>query len=297
MPVLTVYPRGCTGGFAPSTTKAPSLRGDVAGWSSSAARRNARFTMSVDPRKLPPGGVALSLTVRDVPESPEAWGRLRTALLNRLRRTGLDRYHWVVEWQRRRAPHLHLSVWLVGLDPAQAGAVSVRHWLDLAAAYRPRASGQFASPIWGFDGWSRYCAKHVSRGAGHAQRSPEYRPESWKRSGRMWGKGGDWPTAETRLELDTRSFHRLRRWLHRWAVDQARREVATLPACTKRRAVAEKRARYLVHRLRNVAPERSAVLGFGEWVTAPVLARMLDVLVDQGAELRADEQAAEEVES
>jgi len=40
---------------------------------------------------------------------------LRESLAQRLqrefRRAGLSRWHWVVEWQRRGTPHLHLAVY------------------------------------------------------------------------------------------------------------------------------------------------------------------------------------------
>jgi len=52
------------------------------------------------------------------------WTRLVKTLLQRLRRAGLLRWHWVVEWQRRGVPHLHLAVY------AQEGVVA--SWVGFA---------------------------------------------------------------------------------------------------------------------------------------------------------------------
>jgi hypothetical protein len=90
---------------------APAKRGEINGWSAGAVRQHTRWLRSVDTTQLDGLGVAVTLTVRDCPESAAVWARLRNALQERLRRAGLLRWHWVTEWQRRGVPHLHLAVY------------------------------------------------------------------------------------------------------------------------------------------------------------------------------------------
>lgn len=52
-----------------------------------------------------------ALTLRHCPPTSDDWTRLVKVLQQRLRRAGLLRWHWVVEWQRRGVPHLHLAVY------------------------------------------------------------------------------------------------------------------------------------------------------------------------------------------
>jgi hypothetical protein len=83
----------------------------VAGWSAGAVRRHTAWLRSVDTNVLDGMGVAVTLAVRDCPPASVDWTRLVKTLLQRLRRAGLLRWHWVVEWQRRGVSHLHLAVY------------------------------------------------------------------------------------------------------------------------------------------------------------------------------------------
>lgn len=268
MPVLTVYARGVTLGLSDGSVHAvPPPRSAVTGWSSSALRRNTLWLYGVDADRLPPGGLAATLTLRDCPPGPAEWAALRTAFFHRLRRAGLARLHWVVEWQRRGVPHMHLALWLDGHDPRAAAELVLRHWLDVAARYRPRAAGQAVEPLRSADGWTRYVSRHAARGILHYQRRPEARPPGWSTTGRMWGHCGDWPMVPpVRLELSRPQAYIVRRWCCRWLVQDAERR-GDLSA-----------ARW--HRVRRSrAPaDVSAHLGLSEWVPAPVLVRFFDAL-------------------
>ena len=112
MPTVKLYHHGATGGVAPTkNTHERSIRGDVEGWTASSTRSNTRFLYSVEHEKLYGIGFALSLTIRDCPESHDQWHKIRRAFLMRLSRMGLIRCHWLTEWQRRGCPHLHAAVW------------------------------------------------------------------------------------------------------------------------------------------------------------------------------------------
>ena len=100
---------------------APSKRGEITGWTADAVRRHTRWLYSVDVTQLDGLGDGVTLTLRDVPSDVE-WTRLVKIFLQRVNRLpGLLRWHAVVEWQRRGAPHLHLAVyWSRTADNVQA---------------------------------------------------------------------------------------------------------------------------------------------------------------------------------
>ncbi|WP_443678171.1 rolling circle replication-associated protein [Nocardioides astragali] len=86
-------------------------RGCVDGWSRSAVRRHLEFLYSVDVPRLDGSGFGVTLTVRNTPPTHTEWMSLLQKLIREFRAAGLSRWHWVVEWQRRGTPHLHLAVY------------------------------------------------------------------------------------------------------------------------------------------------------------------------------------------
>ena len=229
MRTLKVYRHGLTMGTPPrSNDHLRAKRGTVEGWSESASRRNIQFLRSVDERALPLSEageptypIALTLTLRDCPPTSQDWHKLRRGLLKRYERLGLIRCHWVTEWQRRGVPHLHGAFWFpAGVHPAQL----IAHWLDLAAPYGADRSGQHCTPVTDAIGWFQYVSKHTARGARHYQRRSENIPSAWlKRTGRVWGYTGEWPTqGPVEFDLSDEAYYRLRRILRRCRIADAR---------------------------------------------------------------------------
>lgn len=251
MPVLKVYHHGLTGGVPPrENNHSRSKRGECEGWSYSSTRSNTRFLYSVDESGLTGAGLALTLTLRDCPDSHDDWHKLRLAFFHRMRRLGLIRAHWLTEWQKRGVPHLHCALWLPEL-----GKSIISHWLDLAGVYGAVLHGQHNELIRDSVGWFKYLSKHASRGLHHYQRSPEGIPKGWRKTGRMWGVLGEWPTREAiRLELDDAGFYTFRRIVRNYRIADAR-------ASGSWRRVSQAR------RMLNCnEPKRAAVRGISEWI-------------------------------
>lgn len=226
----------------------PGIRGEIIGWSAGAARRNRDFLASIDPTRADGIALAYTLTVRDTPEDAKAWAAIIEAFRKRLQRMGAIRDHWVVEWQKRGAPHLHGFAYfqpdalVAGChgDPDAAwpegqaledtldhmGVMACdwvkRHWLDLTRHLRTTPKAQHVMPMHAHHGWIWYVAKHASRGADHYQRQRHELPSGWQKSGRLWGKGGDWPTVAHKADSDPATWFRLRRVLRRYGLAQAR---------------------------------------------------------------------------
>lgn len=213
MPVLTVYHGGLKMGCAPFPEKnmhQRAKRGEVAGWTAGASRRNTAFLQSVRPADLTGYGWAVTLTLRHCPPAAADWGGLVESWLDRIRKMrGFIRLHWVVEWQARGVPHLHACVYFEEPDrPRQVLAA----WLDLSRDYGSMPSGQHMAAITSTGGWLRYLAKHAARGQKHYQRQRHQLPSGWTTTGRLWGKRGKWPVSQAlRLQIDDRAFYRLRR--------------------------------------------------------------------------------------
>lgn len=200
-------------------------RGKVTGWSSGAARRNVAFLRSVDERHLTGHGIAVTLTIRNCPDSIDAWRKLLNHWIIRQRRRGMLRIHWVMEFQRRGCPHLHCAIWYDDssgfLDDFGAGAV--QDWLDLAAFCGAGPKGQQWRPIEGAVGWFQYLAKHCGRGKQHYQRQQESLPAAWDSSPRVWGHCGSWTLVEpAEGQLTTNQWYRLRRLVRSMRVSRAR---------------------------------------------------------------------------
>lgn len=251
-------------------------REEVEGWTDSSTRRNTRFLYSVDERKLTSCGMAMSLTIRDCPPCADDWKKVREAFIARLRRMGMVRAHWLTEWQRRGVPHMHAAVWF-DLDehgwPPPAHAIAL-HWTESAGAYGAGVLGQQIVPITDSVGWFKYLSKHAVRGLGHYQRSGDNIPQGWKKTGRMWGHLGEWPTIDpVRYTLDMQTFWAYRRMVQRWRLASAR-------------ASGDR------HRLRSArrmlqSSDRSAgsVRGVGEWIGTDQTQQFLRHLAALGHEI------------
>lgn len=206
--------------------RSPGKRGMCEGWTMGAARRNADFLGSIDPELLTGYGVACSLTVRDVPASPQEWADLRNAFFHRLKRMGLIRFHWVTEWQMRGrygggpAPHLHGLLYFD--EPSEVMAEWVKkHWLDVTAHLKTLSCSQEAKGVPKLSGWLQYLTKHGSRSIGNKQRLAGVLPDTWETGGRLWGKGGDWPTRSTAYVAQDSLFYAYRRLLRNHAKAEA----------------------------------------------------------------------------
>ncbi len=285
MPTLKVYAHGVSMG-QPGNNLTPSARGVVSGWSSASLRRNRAFLYSVDVDALQAHpGVAFTLTLRDCPPSAAEWTTARDTFLDALRHEGFAFIHWVTEWQRRRVPHLHLAVFLPpGSDPAVFAGNALRHWLRVAAPYRPSAHAQHVTPIYDALGWNQYLAKHAARGLSHYQRSRASLPEAWQGSsvGRMWGKRGDWPVIPPMdLTINPRAFAILRRILRSWRVSDARTAIRTARR-PQDLLSAIRRLKSARRMLTCPDPGLSRVRGCSEWFPQELTYRVLALVADLG---------------
>lgn len=234
MKTYKLYRHGFTCGTAPGKNDHPREKRDIVkGWSPSAARRNTQFLRTVyepdlhtDTDGTPLNAFALTLTLKTCPATAEDWHKLRRAFLMRCERMGLARCHWVTEWQRRGVPHLHGAFWF----PTNVAQIEIlRHWIQAAEAYGAQFGAQYVLPITDAVGWFKYLSKHASRGVSHYQRSPENVPEGWKsKTGRVWGKTGEWPTQEpVALQMEPNTYHAFRRIARRWRIAHARTQCVT----------------------------------------------------------------------
>lgn len=227
--MLNIYSNGITLGVPPSKHALPTGKKTApVGWSDSSTRSNTVFLYSVDSPSLSGYGYAFTFTLRDLPPTPKDWSNIRDKFFKRLSRLGLIRYHWVTEWQRRGVPHLHGCLYFS--DPLGLhGLKSIkRAWCECVGKYYALQKGQDIKPIDSAVGWLKYLAKHGSRSKHHYQRTSK--PDAWVSSGRVWGKGGDWPTRHTEHELSIKAFHRFRRLVKRWRLADARTPVDILNA-------------------------------------------------------------------
>lgn len=284
--MFSISPRrhGVTAACIPESRSAPPpdvTRGNVDGWSPKACARNASFLRSVNERDLTGVGFALTLTVQRCPATHAEWHKLRLAIIECLRRLGLIRLHWVIEWQRRRVPHLHIAAYFE-VDPGPDGMGAPRlvqkitaHWLRIAAPFNASPRSQTVKPLYDAVGWFQYSAKHASRGVAHYQRSPDCQPAHWEKTGRVWGKCGDWPTVDPqRLEVSNRAFWAFRRICRNWRVADARGEGKPHRIKSARRA------------LRCTDRAKSDVRGVSEWIPEAVVLRVVDHLATQGYRIR-----------
>lgn len=277
------YVNGSSSGIAGRPTV--HQRGEVKGWTAATVRRHQRWLWSVESDRLPDGdllGFALTLTVRDLPESAAEFQRIRENWIRSLKFRGLVRLHWVIEWQRRGVPHIHAAAYF---DPARAdpgrnqpppeflGQYAEMLWTIAARSVGAGLKSQDSKPIDGAIGWLQYLSKHAARGVKHYQR--QGMPEGWEKSGRLWGYIGEWPRAEpTFWDISTRAFWRYRRLYRAWTIADARAS-----GDPKRIAYARRMLRCGDHR-------RSAVRGVSGWMPESVTHELMALLEYEGFDVR-----------
>lgn len=248
-------------------------RGTTQGWTDRAVRSNLAFLRSVRLNDLTGMGLAYTLTIRDCPLDSDEWHKLRRQFVERLRRMGMVRLHWVTEWQRRGVPHLHGVVYFhAGIEeyPRLRSAV-VDAWVAVAGRYGAAPWAQDCKGIEDALGWLQYLAKHAARGKNHYQRAASSVPTGWLKTGRVWGKSGDWPVdVPLKFEVDREGYWRYRRMVRRWRIADAR------AAGDRRRIVAARRM------LQADTVESSQVRGTSEWIPENVSYSMFAQLVAAG---------------
>lgn len=253
--------------------KNPPRRGNVSGWSDGAVKRNTEFLMSVLVDKLTGAGVALTLTLRDCPPTSDDWSRIRRSWEKRMVRAGMIRLHWVTEWQRRGVPHLHCAIWF----PETYDLITpVTAWLALTERYGALPSGQHARQIDGAVGWFQYMSKHAARGMRHYQRCQDAVPQEWQnKTGRVWGKVGDWPVWE-KIRINLQDQHgdggwfAYRRLIRSWRIAEARQSKDI------------RRLKYARKMLTCSDTSRSRVIGFMEWIPYDVQMALISNIAFRG---------------
>ena len=266
MPTGKLYRNGLTMGAGGNRAPVGGKRGRVEGWSTAAVRRHTRWLYGVDTESLTGHGWSLTLTLAEIPPTPEAWTRLRKEWLDQVRASGLVlRSHWVVEWTRRKRPHLHCAVYLHDdLSTADAWRLLVGPWLRLAAKYGSGPRGQHLAPITGALGWLEYLSKHAARGVAHYQR--QGKPPGWETTGRLWGHTGGWPTVEpAEVDLTREEFYRFRRLVRSWRVADARQQLREARDLGEA-AAARRRIRSARRMLASNDRDLSRVRGVSEWI-------------------------------
>lgn len=295
MPVLKSYPAGVSMHMpAAVSNHQRAKRGRIAGWTAEAVRRHTQWLKTVLWMELTGFGYAITLTMGECPPTPETFHQMRKAMLKRFERMDAIRIHWVVEWTRRKVPHLHLSVYFTrALTKAEEWAIKAA-WTEIAGAFVVNARGQDLKAISGPEGWAKYLSKHAARGVGHYQR--QGKPDGWETTGRLWGHWGDWPTEPPAgFSLDSASWYRTRRRVRSWRIADARKEFLEARAQLEKagndrqRSNALRRLRAARSRLvsakrclSHAKPAVSAVRGVSEWPLRETVERLLDLVAEQG---------------
>lgn len=305
MPTLKVSHSGMTAANPPPKPGPGGKRGEINGWSIKAARRCDAFLKSVhfdELEKRGHVGFALTFTVSRRPESHQAWARLVKRLRTRFDRMGMVCGHYVTEWQPRGrtslgpCPHLHLVVffededkllWIERGTVPGAGGTGVGQgalepvWWELAYEYGPRLCGQHVEQVHDIKGWFRYLAKHAARGVYHYQRSTDTLPEGWEKTGRMWGKWGNWPVFGWDAKTSHTVFFALRRFSVRYQLSTARSELkrakhraktafseGQVKQAAQLSANALRRIRYLKQCLKRSERKIAVIVPVNEWIPA-----------------------------
>lgn len=269
MPTMKLYQNGTSTYMGGVGSHIRAKRGEVVGWSKAAARRQTRWLWSVNSGDLSGFGYAVTLTLRDTPESAVEFHALRHAYLKRLERMGTIRVHWVMEFQERGAPHLHMAVYFDReLSEVDFGMLAV-HWMQVGRIFGVDFWAQDVKEIRGDLGWLKYLAKHASRGVYHYQRSGH--PDGWDKTGRLWGVGGAWPVVEPVVfeELNNREFYRVRRLMRAWAYADARKVGDS------------RRMQFLRRSWSTSSSKESRYLGAAEWIPEHVALRLVEFLMNE----------------
>lgn len=258
--VVTIRPGGISVGVTQGTKprQVDSKRGVIRGWSRKSAARHTQRLQAIDAAQLDGVGYGITLTVYDMPATGEEWSQARREILAELREVfGSIRDHWVIEWQRRGVPHLHITGYFAQELAVVTQARIVEAWVRIARDHGWYASrrAQYVKAIYDEGGWSKYTAKHSARSAAHYQRVGM--PPGWEKTGRMWGFNGDWPSRELKLFLNGRATSVLRRLLQGWAKAEA---------VTQHRNGKVEHTRSIRFTAGMLQGEKSRVRGVGVWL-------------------------------
>ena len=266
MPKLTLQASGLKTAKAPGFNGAPEKRGQVLSWSRGSARRNEDFLRSIDPTELSGACISFTLTVRDLPATSEHWTATRNNFFRRLRHHGLVRLHWLTEFQTRGAPHLHGICYF---DSPLTAEWLVWQWIEQTGCYRAAARGQHARQVDALVGWLQYLGKHGARSVGHYQRSVI--TPGWKKTGRLWGKLGEWPLDVEELFIPNKLFFKVRRFVRNRLVAECRADLLRFRKArnvhdVRRFHVARRRLVYLRRRLKCNDRCKSELRGSSDWI-------------------------------
>jgi hypothetical protein len=252
-------------------------RSTVKGWTKETVRRHTKWLYAVNTEGLTGDGYAVTLTLRDCPESSERFHELRRSWVKRVERMGTVRIHWVIEWQRRGVPHMHTALYFNRPLSAVEKFQLVQHWIDVAQPYGAKHISQYLLSISGPTGWLQYLSKHAARGAAHYQR--QGKPSGWEKTGRLWGHLGSWPVEEPmHFHVPQEAFFRYRRLVRAWRLADARSEE---DSTTRARRVKSARG-MLKCRDRKL----SEVRGISEWIDQPTLLGFLALLSAEGYQIQ-----------
>lgn len=295
--VVQLYRNGFSMGTTHNGNRGGGIRGDSVGWSKSSTRSNRDFLYQVNAQALDGLGFAVTLTVGECPASSDEWHKMRRAFLKRVERRGLVRFHWLTEWQRRGVPHLHGMLYFpAGQDAVQLMADIEAAWLAVSPTSKP--SGQHVKAVTDIVGWFGYLSKHAVRGLRHYQRASSSIPATWTKTGRMWGRGGDWPVdSALRFVVSNDAFYRMRRIVRSRAIAAARERAYrgfAVPGISRplrdfREPLTRAQRRRLVFARRMLKcskKELSAVRGVSEWADLDLSMELVVWLASQGYDVQ-----------
>lgn len=279
MHTINIGPLGVSGGAVGGNGGNHGTRQRIKGWTLQSARGNMRFLRSVRVDQLPRYGLAFTFTIRDMP-TPEQWQKLKLKLVRALSdRFGCTCWHMVTEWTEAGRPHLHgCAFWL---EPERTLDWDLEDaWLEYTKSYGTTNRGQDVNPIKEADGWFIYMAKHASRGLGHYQRQRDNLPPEWsEQTGRVWSRGGRWPTEVQQNEATAAEFFTFRRLMDRYERSEARLELNRALKYGKAEQIAAARKRLaFLKKLRTAFGagfKASSVRGINKWVRWEVSGRLL----------------------
>lgn len=270
-PKITITTSGLKGGIAGGNKGKHGKRGQTMGWSVGSARRNKDFLQSVIVGSLPKRPIAFTLTVNSIPETAVEFQYLIKKLRLWLYRNGALADHWVIEWTEKGRPHIHGCVLISDNQPFEVmeGMYDlVQFWLKITKHLGTNDRGQDIRLVQKSVGWFEYVSKHASRGMKHYQREAHSMPKGWQKTGRMWGKGGDWPVGSESFRTDIKTYWKFRRLLKNYLLSVNQSKIKHAGRYNSDR-VYRKYVRnkvFLRKRLKNNKRKMSEVQGINDWV-------------------------------
>lgn len=279
MHTVKIGPLGVSGGAVGGNGGQHGTRQKINGWTLQSARGNTRFLRSVIVDELPSFGLAFTFTILDMP-TPQQWAKLKLKLVRALsERFGCICWHMVTEWTKEGRPHLHGCAFWIGRDLDILWHLEDA-WLAYTKNFGTSERGQQVKMIEEADGWFIYMSKHASRGMAHYQRKADSLPPEWlKQTGRVWSRGGWWPTEVQENEVTAAEFFTFRRLMDCYARSQARIELNRALKYGKPKQIKAARSRLaFLRKLRmgfGGGFKASSVRGINQWVPSEVSGQLL----------------------